>query len=74
MTLDKAIEIINHYIDYPQEEVRKALLLTIQTMRKYQKIEHILDKWMNEDSVGMSDYWMGKIKEVIEDGKGKQNT
>lgn len=43
MTIDKAIEIINHYLDYPKEEVRKALLLAINSMRKYQKIEQIVN-------------------------------
>lgn len=43
MTIDEAIEIINHYLDYPQEEVRKALLLAINIMRKYQKIEQIIN-------------------------------
>jgi hypothetical protein len=35
---------------------------------KYQKIEQILSDWINDDSVGMSDYWMGRIKEVMGDG------
>lgn len=63
MTIDKAIEIINHYLDYPQEEVRKALLLAINTMRKYQKIEQIINNWTKSEEIE----W--QIREVIEDGK-----
>ena len=68
MTIDEAIEIINHYLDYPKEEVRKALLLAIQTMRKYKKIEQIIEDWTKTEVIE----W--KIREVIEDGKGEQNT
>lgn len=46
-----------------------AIDVGVETMRKYQKIGQILDDWINDNSVGMSDYWMGKIKEVLEDGK-----
>ena len=67
MTIDKAIEIINHYLDYPQEEVRKALLLAIETMRKYQKIEQIIRDHDNDRIP--EDYWyIDEIREVIEDG------
>ena len=63
MTIDKAIEIINHYLDYPKGEVRKALLVAISTMRKYKKIEQILDDWTKTEELE----W--KIREVIEDGR-----
>ena len=50
MTIEKAIEIINHYLDYPKEEVRKALLLAISTMRKYQTMQEVLEKVWNVPS------------------------
>lgn len=61
-------EVIKEYLGYRDEPRSEGLGVLIDIARKYQKIEHILDKWINEDSVGMSDYWMGKIKEVLEDG------
>ena len=45
-----------------------AIDVAVDTMNKYQKIEQILSDWINDDLVGMSDYWMGRIKEVIKDG------
>jgi hypothetical protein len=65
MTIDEAIEIINHYLDYPKEEVRKALLVAIETMRKYQKIEEIVKAWNDMNSFDS----MLKISEVLEDGR-----
>lgn len=62
MTIDKAIEIINHYLEHPKGEVRKALLVAISTMRKYKKIEQILDDWTKTEELE----W--KIREVMEDG------
>lgn len=44
MSIEEAIEIINHYLDYPKEKVREALLLSIDTMRKYQKTEQDIVK------------------------------
>lgn len=67
MTIDKAMEIINHYLDYPQEEVRKALLLAIDTMRKYQKIRQIL-----KDIPYGGDATVRRIQEVIEDGNNNR--
>lgn len=65
MTIDKAIEIINHYLDYPKGEVRKALLVAISTMRKYKKIEQIV-----EDRYGKPLFkFMDAIVKVVEDGK-----
>lgn len=53
-------------------EIRRiAEVMDIDTLLeiadKYQKIEQILSDWINDDSVGMSDYWMGRIKEVVKD-------
>lgn len=48
MAIKEAIEIINHYLDYPKEKVREALLLSINTMRKYQKIAQIAREGKNE--------------------------
>lgn len=66
MLIDEAIEIINHYLDYPKEKVREALLLSIDTMRKYQEIEQILDDYDLEA-------WevLEKIKKVVENGNDK---
>lgn len=68
MTIDESIEIIEQNINIGASKVDCALEIAIDTMHKYQKIEKILSDWINNDSVGMSDYWMGRIKEVIEDG------
>ena len=46
----------------------ESLESAIDILRKYQKIEQVLSDYINDDSVGMSDYWMGRIKEVVEDG------
>lgn len=55
------------YVGFDKED-NESIDFAIEIMQKYQKIEQIIDDWINEDSVGMSDYWMGKIREVIEDG------
>ena len=67
MTSEEAIEIINHYLDYPKEEVRKSLLVAIDTMRKYQKIVQIMERTI-DDGTSMYDT-LQEIEEVIEDGK-----
>ena len=66
MTIDKAIEILNHYLDYPKEEVKKALVFAIETMRKYQKIEQIMTEWENSGLIRNQLYDL--IKAVLEDG------
>jgi len=68
MSIEKAIEIINHYLDYPKEEVRKALLVAIEIMRKYQKIVDIVS--LNDEEFkqcGLKE--LKEILEVIADGR-----
>lgn len=68
MTIDKAIEIINHYLDYPQKEVRKALLLAIDAMHKHQKIEDIVRGYYNEQYTDKLDIEIIEmISEVLEE-------
>ena len=62
MTIEDSIEIINHYLDYPKEEVRKALLVAINTMRKYKKIAQIL-----KDIPYGGEATVRRIQEVVED-------
>lgn len=68
MTIEKAIKYYENKNVVLTEEEALANTLAINTMRKYQKIQQILSDWTNDDFVGMSDYWMGRIKEVVEDG------
>ena len=73
MSIEESLEWLisrkEHYeMDDDCQELAQSLGCAIDTMNKYQKIEQILSDWINDDSVGMSDYWMGRIKEVVEDG------
>ena len=68
MTIDKAIEIINHYLDYPKEEVRKALLLAIDTMCKYQKIKETINKWCADKTWEFDTSYLYEIMEIIDNG------
>ena len=68
MTIEKAIKYYENKNVVLTEEEALANTLALNTMRKYQQIEQILSDWTNDDFVGMSDYWMGRIKEVVEDG------
>lgn len=69
MKIDEAIEHGKEQLDIFGGEHKEFIECAIETMRKYQKIEQIIVHWINEDSVGMSDYWIGRIKEVIEERK-----
>ena len=73
MTIDEHKEHLLDIMDSMPDDAcgdwRDSLAYAIDTMRKYQKIQQILSDWINDDLVGMSDYWMGRIKEVVEDGK-----
>ena len=65
MSIAEAIETLLYARSYGTAHIAKSV--AINTMRKYQKITKIIEHWINEDSVGMSDYWIGRIKEVIEE-------
>jgi len=69
ITIEEIIEELESTKDYPASDPAsdEALDGTINTMRKYQKIDQIISDYINDDSVGMSDYWMGRIKEVVEE-------
>ena len=79
MTIDNCISKLTEILEEATEDENAVCYVTdvdeptlkmaIDTMRKYEKIEQILSDWINDDSVGMSDYWMGRIKEVVEDDK-----
>lgn len=79
MTIEQDIKVIRKMLAYTDLSVRANLHAdmvdacedAIDIMCKYQKIEKILSDWINDDSVGMSDYWMGRIKEVMENGNDK---
>ena len=79
MTIDEHIGVIEDLksamsvcMPEPEKtEICASLSETIDIMRKYQKIDQIISDYINDDSVGMSDYWMGRIKEVMEDGNNK---
>jgi hypothetical protein len=74
ITLDSSIRLLEDYHKWEKKHdldgngVDDATKKLLEVAKKYQKIEQILSDWINDDFVGMSDYWMGRIKEVLEDG------
>lgn len=75
MTIDNSIRLLEDYHEWEKQlgldgnGVDDATNKLLEVAKKYQKIEQIVSDWINDDLVGMSDYWMGRIKEVIEDGQ-----
>jgi len=74
MSIDNSIRLLEDYHKWEKKYgifgsgVDDATNKLLEVAKKYQKIDQILSDWINDDSVGMSDYWMGRIKEVMEDG------
>ena len=62
MTIEQAIEIINHYSDYTKDKVRTARLLAINTMRKYQQIVDIVS--LNDEE--FKQCGLRELKEILE--------
>ena len=77
VTIDKHKENLLYIMDSMPDDAcgdwRDSLAYAVEIMQKYQKIEQILSDWINDDLVGMSDYWMGRIKEVVENGNDDCN-
>lgn len=72
MTIDKAIAKIWHCIVSIRdctgnEEFVEALILSVETMRKYKDIEKIYQEWNEVNDVSYNQA-MRKIGEAIEDG------
>ena len=62
MTIDKAIEHGKEQLEIFGGEHKEFIETSIATMRKYQKIEEIIDNWTKPEEIE----W--RIREVIEDG------
>ena len=69
MTIEEHIVQLKKLKSFHNGSYGANINFAIDTIRKYQKIQTILSDWINDDLVGMSDYWMGRIKEVVEDGR-----
>ena len=67
MTIDKTIEFFNG-LECHTPQAKDARDVATDTMRKYQKIERIYQKW-NEVNDFSYNQVMQKIGEVLEDGK-----
>lgn len=76
MTIDNSLElfednftVINTHGHYTEEEEVQATEIAISTMRKYQKIEQIMNQATTPWET-IQDTWLYKeIRKVIEDGK-----
>ena len=68
MSIDKAIDIMEHYEEYGFALQVNGRTKVIETMRKYQKITEIVEAWRADVDIDSCDS-MGDIREVIEDGK-----
>ena len=68
MTIDKAIDIMEHYKEYGFISQKHGRNKAISIMRKYQKIEQIYREWFSDTGRTSADAYV-RIGEVIEDGK-----
>ena len=67
MTIDEAIEYFKNKTVVLTEEEALANTLALETMRKYQQIQEIVNTWRHDITAG--DYHcMAEVVEVVEDG------
>ena len=65
MSIDEATRILNNFDGLSltdEDELSEAIRKAIDTMRKYQKIEEIIDNWTKPEQIE----W--EIRKVLEDG------
>ncbi len=70
MTIDTAIDVMENPKDYFPKDIDETSHFIVETMYKYQKIEHLFKQYkityMNE--LGLTSEFENAICEVIEDG------
>ena len=73
MTIDKAIPKIQFVRNALNDdmEIAKAYDMAIDIMRKYQKIEEIVNNAKGSDGAVKYNWLYEQIKEVVEDGNNK---
>ena len=73
---EKHIKNLSYIMDSMPDDAcsdwRDSLAFAVDTLRKYQQIEQILDDWKSDGGAfEMSEsYWLNQIREVVEDGNG----
>ena len=67
MTIDKTIEFYNGLECYTPQ-AKDARDVAIDTMRKYKKIQEIMEHWVGTQCVEVDLQTLFKIREVLEDG------
>ena len=72
MTIDKAIDIMEHYKEYGFVSQENGRNKAIDIMCKYQKIEKILAHYRENVRDKVTNENMEKILEVVEDGNDKK--
>ena len=81
MTIEESIDLLDNLVGFVEDnqgnDYDGALVLSINIMRKYQKIENIVDAYITdnprEPMYDTEDY-MQSIREVVEDGNDTTNT
>jgi 3-dehydroquinate dehydratase len=71
MTIEESKRNLSHAIKWNDRPTNESMMIAIDTMHKYQKIQEIIADWRSDGGAfEMSEnYWLRLISEVIEDGK-----
>lgn len=68
MTIDECIEIWTYPTQYFPSKREEAMDFAIDTMRKYQKIQEIINNAKDSDGAVKYNWLYKQIREVVEDG------